>query len=214
MRLFPAALVVLAACAARQPPPRLPVPPPEPGRLSVRAAASAGLGKVRPIAVAVTNGGTEPLRLDAQQIYAYGEGAERVAALTPAEAAHQAGGRSAPGALKGGAVGAASGGVFGAIGGAISGAIRGGVGSAVAAGTAVGATIGAIGGVITGSRGSPADVAGFQERALASTTLLQGFSASGYLYYPAGTYAWLELLLAEDGTGTVRHERVAIEPEE
>src|SRR5207249_4561929 len=193
----------LAGCAARHAGPVLSVPPPETGQVRVVAKHVSPIGSVQPIAVALTNGVNEPLRLDPRQVYASSDVAERVAPMVPAEAARRADGRHLPGAIRGGAVGAVSGGVLGAIGGAI----RGGIGTAIAAGSAVGAAIGAITGVVGGSRRPAADVSGFEAQALAVTTLEEGFSATGYVYYPAGTYHTLEVLLAETRSGAVRRER-------
>ena len=201
--------LALAGCAARHAGPTLSAPAPETGKILVVAKHAASLGSTQPIAVAVTNGRTEALRVDPRQVYATSESGERIAPLPPAEAARRAGGRHLPGAIRGGAVGAASGGVFGAIGGLIAGAIQGGIGTAVAVGSAVGATLGAITGVIGGSRQPAADVAGFESQALLATTLEAGFSATGYVYYPTGAYHTLEVLLAET-SGTVRREQVAI----
>lgn len=177
--------------------------------MSVVARAVAPTGPVQPIAVALTNGGPAPLRLDARQIYALGEDEARVAPLAPADAARRAGGKRLPGAVKGGVIGAASGGVLGAIGGAVSGAIQGGIGLAVAAGTAAGATVGAILGVLGGRYRAAPDIGGFVDRALPSSTLERGFSATGYVYYPAGRYRTLEVVIPGDGAA----ERVRTEVE-
>jgi hypothetical protein len=209
MRTLIGALVVLAGCATRQPP-TLSVPEPTPERVTVVARAAPRTGAVQPIAVAVTNGRREAIRLDARQIYAQSAAGERVAPLPPDEAARRAGGTRLPGAVKGGAVGAATGGALGAVAGAISGAIQGGLGAAVAVGSAVGATLGAITGVLGGPR-DQSDVAGFESRALASTQLASGTSATGYVYYPAGSYPALEVLIP-DGGGPVR-ERAEIAAE-
>ena len=49
-----------------------------------------------------------------------------------------------------------------------------------------------------------------EERALHDTTLAAGFSASGYVYYPAGDYRTVELLLT-DQRGNVEPVVVPIE---
>jgi hypothetical protein len=201
-------LLGAAACAAKHPGATVAVPAPESGRVRAVAQSAEPLGDVHPIAVAVTNGLDRPLRLDARQVYALA-GETRVAPLTPADAARRAGGRKIPGRLKSGATGAVAGGVLGSIGGAISGAIQGGVGLATAAGAAVGATLGAIGGVIGGG-GAP-DVAGFEDRALRDAQLAPTYSASGYVYYPKGTYSQLELLLAGENGADVERLLVPIE---
>jgi hypothetical protein len=209
MRLFLLTLVAVVGCAAHAP--DVAVPPVTPGVLGARAVAAPHLGDVQPIAVAVTNGRDGTVHLDPRQLFALdGQGA-RVAPLPPAEAARRAGGGT-PSALKGGVTGAAAGGVFGALGGVIAGAIQGGIGAAVAAGSAVGAAIGAITGTISGARdGGGAHAAEFQDRALPEETLASGFSASGYVYYPAGSYRTIELLATGEPSGAVVRERIDVE---
>jgi len=215
VRVVALAFGVLLGCATRRSEPTLVVPAPESGRVRAVATAAAPIGRgassVLPVAVAVTNGEREPLVLDRRQIYVHHDG-DRVAPLAPAEAARRAGGRSAPRALEHGAVGAITGGLLGAAGGAIAGAIQGGIGLATAAGSAVGAFFGAIGGLLHGG-GSTPDVAGFEDRALHDATLAPGMSASGYVYYPAGDYRTLEVLLRDPRAGVepvivpIEHER-------
>src|SRR5581483_2996981 len=152
----------------------------------------------------ITNGLSDRVRVDPQQVFVPGRGWDRIAALPPGEAARRAGGRKLPGTLGGAATGAAAGGILGALGGAISGAIQGGIGLATAAGAAVGTTIGAIGGAVGGGHGAEPDVAGFEERALHAGVLEPDFSTSGYVYFPAGTYPTVELLLTDERHGVVR----------
>jgi hypothetical protein len=209
MRAALVGLVALAACAGRAP--EIHLPAPEPGALRVRAAAASGLGSVQPIAVAVTNGRPRPVRIDPRQVFALAATGERVPPLPPGDAARHAGGR-VPGALKGGAVGAATGGALGALGGVIAGAIQGGIGMAAAIGSAVGAGVGAVTGAIGGARdGGGERVAAFQERALPASALATGMSATGYVYYPAGTYREVELITVEEGSGSVVRAAAAIE---
>jgi hypothetical protein len=194
--------VGLAACSSQQPV-RVPVPAPDPTQVTAGSMALDALGDVQPIAVALTNGTNGRLVLDVKQAYAHGADGARIAPLTPAEAARQTGGRSLPGAVERGAVQAAKGGFSGALGAviqaAIGGAVAGGIGIAAATAAALGAVFGAIGGVT--SDGPAPDIAGFEQRALASTTLAPSFSANGYLYYPLGAYQTVELLLTRpDGT--------------
>jgi hypothetical protein len=210
MRTALVAVVFLAACASKNAP-RVPVPSPETGRVSIAVAPAEPVGQVQPIGVAVTNGRADGLRLDARQVFASVDG-ERVAPLTPGDAAREAGGKDAPGALGGAVKGAAAGGILGAIGGVVSGAITGGIGIATAAGSAAGAAIGAIAGAVSGGGGSGGDVAGFQDRALPSSTLQNGFSSTGYLYYPAGTYRTLEFLFTDERSGDVVREQVQVAP--
>lgn len=187
----------------------MPIPAAEPGRVRASAVAAASVGSVQPVAVAVTNGQAAVLHLDARQVYGHADGEARSAPLPPAEAARLAGGRRMPGAIRGGVTGAATGGLLGAAGGAISGAIQGGIGLAVAAGSAVGAFFGAVTGVLGGGGATP-DVAGFEDRALHDAALASGFSATGYVYYPLGSYHSLEMLLTND-TGQVERIEIPID---
>lgn len=180
----------------------------------MRAVAADPLDPVQPVAVAVTNGRSESIHVDARQAFAIGASGDRIAPLPPAEAARLAKGRGLPGSLGGAGKGAVTGGVLGAIGGAIAGAIQGGIGTAVGAGAAVGVALGAITGALGGGGEPPADVAGFTERALPSLDLAPGLSATGYVYFPEGSYATLELLPTELPSGRVMPERVPITPAE
>ena len=208
------AAVVFSACSAKHQAPPLAVPQVETGKATVRAIGVDSLGPVQLVAVAVTNGLTDTIRVDGRQAFALIESGERIAPLPPGEAARLANGRSVPGSLSGAGKGAVTGGVLGAMGGAISGAIQGGIGGAVGAGAAVGVALGAITGALGGGGGPPPDVAGFTDRALPTTSVAPGLSATGYLYYPEGSYRTLELLLTEDPSGRVMPEQVPITPDE
>ncbi|MBM4247503.1 MAG: hypothetical protein FJ148_27565 [Deltaproteobacteria bacterium] len=76
--------------------------------------------------------------------------------------------------------------------GAATGAVTGG-----GTGGLVGAAVGAIGGVFRGFQDQPPDVAGFEDRALASTTLRAGMSVGG-LVLPVGDYTNLEVVMVGD----------------
>jgi len=208
------AVMAIAGCSAKHHAPALAVPQVETGRAGVRAIRADSLGPVELVAVAVTNGLTESIRVDGRQAFALTESGERIASLPAGEAARLARGRGLPDSLSGAGKGAVTGGVLGAMGGAISGAIQGGIGGAVGAGAAVGVGLGAITGALGGGGGPPPDVAGFTERALPATSVAPGLSTTGYLYYPEGSYETLELLLTEDASGRVMPERVPIVPDE
>jgi hypothetical protein len=87
----PRALVVaaalLAGCAAKHQAPPLAVPELESGKVALRAVAARPIGPVQPVAVAVTNGLAESIRVDARQAYATNSAGERIAPLPPGEAA-------------------------------------------------------------------------------------------------------------------------------
>ncbi|MEW6270055.1 MAG: hypothetical protein AB1689_12250, partial [Thermodesulfobacteriota bacterium] len=62
-------------------------------------------------------------------------------------------------------------------------------------GGAIGAAVGAIGGIFRGMQEPPPDVAGFEDRALPGTVLRPGVSETGLVYFPAGDYSEIELIL-------------------
>ncbi len=214
----PRALIVaaalLAGCAARHQAPPLTVPELESGKVTARAVAARGIGPVQPVALGVTNGLGESVRVDPRQAYATRPSGERIAPLPPGEAARLGKGRALPGSLRGAGKGVVTGGLLGSVAGAIGGAITGGIGTAVAAGAAVGAALGGITGAIGGGGEAPPDVAGYTERGLPSTSLAPGLSATGYVYYPEGEYETLELLLSEEPSGRTLVERSPIAPAE
>jgi hypothetical protein len=59
----------------------------------------------------------------------------------------------------------------------------------------VGAAVGMIGGVFRGAQDQPPDVAGFEDRALSTSTLRPGLSATGLVYFPLGDYREIEVVL-------------------
>src|SRR5262245_10235031 len=181
MRQTLALLVVVAACTHERAAVKLPVSMPERGEVGVVTQVIEPLGDVQPIAIAITNGHDEAVRIDPAQAFAHASGAGRTASLPPGEAARQAGGHTLPGAISEGAAGAARGGAMGAIGSAVNGVILGAVSGGVGIATAAGAAVGGVAGAISGASGTaqPADVQGFEERALHETSLAPTFSATG-----------------------------------
>ena len=135
------AAIVLSGCSATHKSPTLAVPRVETDRATVWAIGADSAGPVQLVAVAVTNGLTESIRVDGRQAFALTQSGERIAPLPPGEAARLAKGGDVPGSISGAGKGAVTGGVLGAMGGAISGAIQGGIGGAVGAGAAVGVAL-------------------------------------------------------------------------
>ncbi|HZR84304.1 MAG TPA: hypothetical protein VFD92_24615 [Candidatus Binatia bacterium] len=192
MRAILLAVLAATACGAPRPRPPLPLPVAAPGEVQIAARGFEPAGDVRIVEVAVTSEHPEALTLDRRQVFArVGDPTSgvpgRVAPLTPPEAARLAGSEGLPGAARASAAGAAEGGLRGAATGAVTGGGTGG---------AIGAAVGAIGGIFRGAQPTPPDVAGFEDRALpATTTLRPGLSATGLVYFPAGDYGSLEVLL-------------------
>lgn len=183
--------LVASGCAAAKPPPPLALPAAPSGTVAVVARALEPAGELTVIEVAITSEHEAPLALDRKQIFgrlagAGGPSAQRTAPLGSAEAARRAGSAGLPDAARSSAYGAAEGGVRGAATGAVTGGGTGGM---------VGAAVGAIGGVFRGLQDQPPDVAGFEDRALASSTLRAGMSVAGLVYLPLGDYADVEIVL-------------------
>ena len=188
----PGRVAVAGGCAANKPPVPLPIPAAEAGTIEISARALEPAGEVTVIEVAVTSEYPETLALDRKQVFARtpapaaGAMPQRVAQLGSAEAARRAGSAGLPSTARSSAYGAAEGGVRGAATGAVTGGGTGGM---------IGAAVGAIGGVFRGLQEPPPDVAGFGLRALPTTALRPGLSASGLVYFPLGDYREIELVL-------------------
>lgn len=183
--------LVASGCAAGKPPPPLALPAAPPGTVAIVARALEPVGDLTAIDVAISSEHEAPLALDRKQVFgrlaeAGGVSAQRTAPLGSAEAARRAGSAGLPTAARSSAYGAAEGGVRGAATGAVTGGGTGGM---------VGAAVGAIGGVFRGLQDQPPDVAGFEDRALASVTLRAGMSVEGLVYLPLGDYAHVEVVL-------------------
>jgi hypothetical protein len=186
--------LVASGCAAARPAAPLGLPSAPPGTVAIVARALPPAGDVTAIEVAISSEHEVPLVLDRKQVFgrlaeAGGMSAQRTAPLGSAEAARRAGSAGLPAAARSSAYGAAEGGVRGAATGAITGGGAGGM---------VGAAVGAIGGVFRGLQDQPPDVAGFEDRALATTTLRAGMSVDGLVYLPLGDYAEVEIVLVGD----------------
>jgi len=185
--------IVAAGCASARPQAPLPLPAAAPGTVEISARALEPAGEVTVTEVAVTSEQPDALALDRKQVYARvvgptgGVAPQRIAPLGSAEAARRAGSAGLPSAARSSAYGAAEGGVRGAATGAVTGGGTGGM---------VGAAIGAIGGVFRGMQDKPPDVAGFEDRALPTTALRPGLSATGLVSFPLGDYREIEVVLA------------------
>ena len=184
--------LVVAACAAAKPPAPLPLPAAAPGTIEIAARTLEPAGELTVIEIALTSEHPDTLTLDRKQVYAHAAGvahdgaAQRIAPLSSAEAARRAGSNGLPSAARSSAYGAAEGGLRGGATGAVTGGGTGGL---------VGAAVGMIGGVFRGVQDQPPDVAGFEDRALPTTALRPGLSATGLVYFPVGDYREIEVLL-------------------
>lgn len=186
------ATLLFAGCSGAKPQAPLPLPAAAAGTIEIAARTLEPTGEVSVIEIAVTSEHAETLALDRKQIYARvgsavsGGPPQRIAPLGSAEAANRSGSGGLPDAARSSAYGAAEGGLRGAATGAVTGGGAGGL---------VGAAVGVIGGVFRGVQGTPPDVTGFEDRALPNTSLRAGLSATGLVYFPAGDYREIEVVL-------------------
>jgi len=202
--------VVLLGCASKPvTAPRAIVPESVPSELRAAATPGKPFGHMVALGVGVSNGSAKDYVISAEHVLAIDGDGNRVAPLSVAEAARQAGGSTALVAgLKGAGGGALLAGVVGAIPGAIIGAASGG-GSGAAKGAAVGAGIGAAVGAIGGLYESKTEtdeqiaeqLGGLY---LGEKTAKPGIPVSGFVFFPEGRYAGVRVVAVERPGGDVQ----------
>jgi hypothetical protein len=176
---------------------------PRAGEVSIAAKPGDAIGDVQPVYVSIANGTDTPRSVVPSQIFALDSSGNRIAPLPPGEAARQAGnsGELKAALLSGatsGALGAGLGAGLGAIAGSLihSGAVGAGVGAAIAGGEA------GLEGVAAGAPKADQQA----DRQLSSLALQPGevrrnFTASGYVFFPKGTYQQLQMVLVDGESG-------------
>jgi hypothetical protein len=141
--------------------PRAVVPEPVPSALRAAATTSSPFGHMVALGIGVSNGSARDYLISADRVLAVDREGNRVAPLSAAEAARQAGGTTALVAgLRGAGAGALLAGVVAAIPGAVIGAAEGGgrgAGTGAAVGAGIGAAVGAVGGFYHEDRDRPGD---------------------------------------------------------
>jgi hypothetical protein len=207
-------MLVLAGCGIGVAPaplahPQYTVPAPVQSQITVVARHGSPVGGVVPVFVAVTNGDEVVRDLVPQQVYAITEDGHRVAAIPPGEAARMAGGaKELTGILESGAIGAGAGGALGAGLGAIIGAATRDVPGSTILGGALGAGFGAFEGAPAGQSAAQRQAnQQLEALALRPARLNPNFSASGYVFFPTGKYAWVEVLLVNGANGSTESYR-------
>jgi hypothetical protein len=213
-------LIAVAGCAVAPAPlahtPNVVATPP-PGRLAVSVQAAPAVGEVVPVYVSVANGTDYARTVVPNQIFALNSVGERIAPLPPGEAARQAGNANElNGALKSGTISGIGGAAVGAAAGAIAGAGGrsgdGGFGfNSPSQGALVGTGFGGAYGVFSGASAgqSKADLQANQQidaLSLQPQDVRQNFVASGYVFFPKGSYNQVEMMLVDRETGAT--ERV------
>ncbi len=210
-RLVVSTLLVTAVLGCVHKPVTAPVaivPATIPNEIRIAAVPARRFGDMTAFGVGLSNGSSDTIAVSALGIFAVDRAGNRIASLTVAEAARQAGGRTALVAGLQGAGGAAMlGAALGALPGAILGAASGGRGSGTGAlvGAGIGAAVGAAAGL---AESKPATDEQINEQLtdlyLGEKTLEPGLPASGFVFFPAGTYFGVEAVVVSASTNQVR----------
>jgi hypothetical protein len=202
-------LVTLVACASKPvTAPRAVVPE---TASDVRAAATAAkpFGDMVVLGVGVSNGSETDYVISADRVFAVDGDGNRVAPLSVSEAARQAGGTTA---LVSGLRGAGAGGLLAAVVGAIPGAVIGaaqgggrGAGTGAAVGAGIGAAVGAVGGFFSSKSATEAEIiAQLGDLYLGEKMSKPGIPVSGFVFFPEGRYAGVQVVAVERTSGKVQ----------
>ncbi|TMA45262.1 MAG: hypothetical protein E6J83_07960 [Deltaproteobacteria bacterium] len=144
--------------------------------------------------------------ISADRVLAVDRDGNRVAPLSVAEAARQAGGATALVAgLKGAGAGAVLAGVVAAIPGAVIGAAEGGgrgAGTGAAVGAGIGAAVGAVGGFYTSKTETEREILDqLGGLYLGEKTARPGIPVSGFVFFPEGQYVGVRVVAVEKPGG-------------
>jgi len=201
---------VLLGCASKPvTAPRAIVPEAVPSELRAAATPGKPFGHMVALGVGVSNGSARDYVISAEHVLAIDGDGNRVAPLSVAEAARQAGGSTALVAgLKGAGGGALLAGVIGAIPGAIIGAASGGAhgaGEGAAVGAGIGAAVGAVGGLYQSKTETDEEIAEqLGGLYLGEKTAKPGIPVSGFVFFPEGRYAGIRVVAVERPGGDVQ----------
>ena len=199
--------VALLGCASKPvTAPRAVVPESAPSELRAAATAGKRFGHMVAIGVGVSNGAAKDYVISADRVLAVDRDGNRVAPLSVAEAARQAGGATALVAgLKGAGAGAVLAGVVAAIPGAVIGAAEGGgrgAGTGAAVGAGIGAAVGAVGGFYTSKTETEREILDqLGGLYLGEKTARPGIPVSGFVFFPEGQYVGVRVVAVEKPGG-------------
>ena len=212
---FPLALVcvVLNGCSANgavNTPSPLPIAKvaatPIRGKTSIVAVPANAVGNIQPVYISIANGTDSPMLESSGEIFALGADGNRVPALPPEEAAHQAGGSaglasSVETAAAYSAPAAAGGAATAAVGSAVSG------GGSILSGSLVGSAIGLVMGAGTGlyqahTAAEERAQEQIQSLSLKPTTIPPNGTESGYVFFPLGEYQKVQAVLGDTEAGS------------
>jgi hypothetical protein len=204
-------LIVWSAGCVKKPvtAPRAVVPETVSSELHVVASPGKDFGHMVALGIGLSNGETATYITNADRIFAVDEAGNRIAPLSVAEAARQAGGATALVAgLEGAGGGALLAGLLGAIPGAIIGASQGGgsgAGTGAAIGAGIGIAVGAVGGFYESKTKTEQEIIDqLHGLYFAQQTLKTGLPVSGFVFYPEGTYTGVRAVLIDQATNQVK----------
>ncbi len=204
-------LLLAAAGCVRKPvvAPRAVVP--QAGLSEIRIAGSPGkvFGHMVALGIGLANGDSRTYIVSADRIFAIEENGSQIAPLGVDEAARQAGGVTALVAgLEGAGAGALLSGLLGSLTGAMVGVAQGGgrgAGQGAAVGGAVGMAAGALGGFYESKTETEREIMRqLRGLYLGERKLSPGLPASGFVFFPEGSYVGVKAFLVEEETGEVR----------
>ena len=199
--------VALLGCASKPvTAPRAVVPESAPSELRAAATAGKRFGHMVAIGVGVSSGAAKDYVISADRVLAVDRDGNRVAPLSVAEAARQAGGATALVAgLKGAGAGAVLAGVVAAIPGAVIGAAEAGgrgAGTGAAVGAGIGAAVGAVGGFYTSKTETEREILDqLGGLYLGEKTARPGIPVSGFVFFPEGKYVGVRVVAVEKPGG-------------
>lgn len=207
-RLAFASLLSLGMLGCAVAPAPLPTTPhvvatPQSGTVNVAAQSGSPVGPVTPVYVSIANGTDIPRVVAPDQVFALNEVGERIAPIPSGEAAREAGGAGElKAALASGAVSTGVGAGIGAGLGAAAGSAFGAVGQGALLGGAIAGAQAAFSGVTSGMQKSHTEAnQQINSLSLKHGKLYRGFTQSGYVFFPKGTYTDLEVVLVNQETG-------------
>ena len=172
--------------------PRAVVPEAAPSELRAAATAGKRFGHMVAVGIGVSNGTAKNYLISADRVFAVDRDGNRVAPLSVAEAARQAGGATA---LVAGLKGAGAGAVLAEGGGR-------GAGTGAAVGAGIGAAVGAVGGFYASKTETEQEIIDqLGGLYLGEKTARPGIPVSGFVFFPEGSYVGVRLVAVEKPGG-------------
>jgi hypothetical protein len=188
--------------------PRAVVPETVSSELRAAGTEAKQFGSMVAVGVGVSNGSSKDYVISADRVLAVDAAGNRIAPLSVAEAARQAGGATALVAGLEGAGGTAIlTGLLGAIPGALIGAAQSGgsgAGKGAAVGAGIGIAVGAIGGFYESKTATEREIIDqLGGLYLAEKISKPGIPVSGFVFFPEGSYQGVRIVAVEKVSGAV-----------